>query len=55
MTWLSNAFRRLGPAFLAFALLLSLEPTKAGAGHFEDALTLVRSGDIDRIERSFAD
>lgn len=36
------------------ALLLVLPPNQSYAGKFEDALTLVRSGDIEKIEQTFA-
>ena len=51
MQWLSHPDLRIVPVFLATVILVSLLPDQAGAGRREDALTLVRSGDIDlRIE-----
>jgi tetratricopeptide (TPR) repeat protein len=54
MSAVSNVGRRLFPAFVSAAILAILQPGEAIAGRFEDALALVRTGDIERIEQSFA-
>ena len=54
MKWFSHIVRRMGPVFVATVIVVFLQSGQAKAGRFEDALTLVRSGDIDRIEQTFA-
>lgn len=50
-----GAARRLVVAFFSLALLTAISLHDAAAGRFEEALSLVRSGDIERIERTFAE
>lgn len=45
---------RFAAALIAAVLILVLRSGDAAAGRFEDALTLIRSGDIERIEQTFA-
>ena len=45
---------RLVIALFSIAVSAALGPGQSHAGAFEDALTLVRSGDIEKIERTFA-
>jgi len=44
---------RLAVALVTAAITAFLRPGEAAAGRFEDALTLIRSGDIARIEQTF--
>ena len=53
MNWLWRAARRLGWALLATAVLVSPQRAAGESRAFENALALVRSNDVDRIERTF--
>lgn len=54
MAMVLTVWRRLFLVLTFVALAAVLQPDNAAAGRFEDALSLVRSGDIDRIEQTFA-